>query len=336
MFTQEKYTQLLHLLQKNTVGDTNVSANMADNYDACANMAGNYTCIDTKSSKWIVDTGATNHMTGDKDLLNNNMSTDNAGQVQLPTGDSTAVTHVGNHQLTGGDVFKNVLCVPAFTFNLLSVSKLIKELNCSATFFPIFFVFQDLLSGKVKEIDMFSPRAVRLVLLGYAPLQKGYKLSDLENGVPFVSRDVTFHEDVFPFKESSYTSEQLFLDIPVVPRHDIVEEAPTTVAIPSTPSVHTPIDHNSAEGSQESFNNPHVQVPTDLGNEEMMQEQVAPAHESSTADSQDWPVVDSSIQLPAIHSQEADVRKSTRTSKPPVWLQYYVTEGRELELIATD
>lgn len=91
-------------------------------------------------------------MTGDKALLNNNMSTDNVGQVQLLTGDSTTVTHVDNHQLTGGDVLKNVLCVPAFRFNLLSISKLTKEMNCSAIFFPTFFMFQDLLSGKVKEI----------------------------------------------------------------------------------------------------------------------------------------------------------------------------------------
>lgn len=81
---------------------------------------------------------------------------------------------------------------------------------------------------------------------------------------------MTFHEDVFPFKESSYTFEQLFLDIPIVPRQDIVEEVPTIFVISSTLSVHTPTDHSSAEGLQESLNNPHVQLHTDLGNEEMM------------------------------------------------------------------
>lgn len=39
-----------------------------------------------------------------------------------------------------------------FKFNLLSVHKLTKELNCSVSFFPTYCVFQDLLSGKVKGI----------------------------------------------------------------------------------------------------------------------------------------------------------------------------------------
>ncbi|XP_049414776.1 uncharacterized protein LOC125877559 [Solanum stenotomum] len=40
----------------------------------------------------------------------------------------------------------------AFEFNLLSVNKLTKELNCYVSFFPTHCVFQDLLSGKVKGI----------------------------------------------------------------------------------------------------------------------------------------------------------------------------------------
>ena len=45
-----------------------------------------------------------------------------------------------------------MLCVPAFKFNLLSVSKLTKELNCCVSFFPTCSIFQDLSSGKVKGI----------------------------------------------------------------------------------------------------------------------------------------------------------------------------------------
>ena len=45
-----------------------------------------------------------------------------------------------------------MLCVPEFKFNQLSVSKMTRELNCCALFFPEFCLFQDLLAGKVKEI----------------------------------------------------------------------------------------------------------------------------------------------------------------------------------------
>lgn len=45
-----------------------------------------------------------------------------------------------------------VLYVPDFKFNLLSVSKLTKALSCSVNFFPDFCVFQDLYNGRVREI----------------------------------------------------------------------------------------------------------------------------------------------------------------------------------------
>lgn len=77
---------------------------------------------------------------------------DNAGQVQLPTGDTTQVSHIGNCNLGGGYILKRVLCIPTFKFNLMSVSKVTKELNCYVTFFPQYYVFQDLSSGRVRAI----------------------------------------------------------------------------------------------------------------------------------------------------------------------------------------
>lgn len=44
---------------------------------------------------------------------------------------------------------KNVLHVPNFKFNLLSVNRLIKDLLCSISFFPNFCVMQALSNGKV-------------------------------------------------------------------------------------------------------------------------------------------------------------------------------------------
>jgi len=47
---------------------------------------------------------------------------------------------------------KDVLLVPDFKFNMLSVSKATKQLSCFVSFYPDFCVFQDLHSGKVKGI----------------------------------------------------------------------------------------------------------------------------------------------------------------------------------------
>ncbi|KAL0311584.1 UNVERIFIED_CONTAM: Retrovirus-related Pol polyprotein from transposon RE1 [Sesamum angustifolium] len=45
-----------------------------------------------------------------------------------------------------------------------------------------------------------TKRAYRCIFVGYAFGQKGYRLYDLENNVMLVSRDVVFHEGVFPYK----------------------------------------------------------------------------------------------------------------------------------------
>ncbi|KAL2250242.1 UNVERIFIED_CONTAM: Retrovirus-related Pol polyprotein from transposon RE1 [Sesamum indicum] len=47
----------------------------------------------------------------------------------------------------------------------------------------------------------FQKRAHRCTFLGYSPTQKGYKVYDLEDHTFFVSRDVVFHELVFPFAQ---------------------------------------------------------------------------------------------------------------------------------------
>lgn len=52
-----------------------------------------------------------------------------------------------------------------------------------------------------KTRHKFSLRAQLCVFFGYLPSYKGYKLLNIETNNVFISRDVVFHESIFPFQE---------------------------------------------------------------------------------------------------------------------------------------
>lgn len=136
---ESQYKQLLTLL--NSVGQPSV-----------ANFSGITFCnnaLHSPSTSWIIDSGTTNHFTPNLSLLSNVDENTIYKPVCLPNGSRTQLTHTRKSFLSSTIALDNVLCVPTFNFNLLSISQVTNSLNCAAIFFPSFCVFQDLRTKKL-------------------------------------------------------------------------------------------------------------------------------------------------------------------------------------------
>ncbi|KAK4426472.1 hypothetical protein Salat_1415800 [Sesamum alatum] len=91
---------------------------------------------------WILDIGASNHMTGRKELLSELKDTIPMS-VYLSNGARTTATMVGRVVFSPKMELANVLYVPDLTCNLISIRQLISALNCQMTFINESCVIQD-------------------------------------------------------------------------------------------------------------------------------------------------------------------------------------------------
>lgn len=86
-----------------------------------------------KFDSWIIDTGASNHMTGCLQLCQTLQDIPNY-PVGVPDGSNTAATKEGTVMIGNDLVLQNVLYVPGLTCNLISVSQLMDNSNCFVQF----------------------------------------------------------------------------------------------------------------------------------------------------------------------------------------------------------
>ena len=92
----------------------------------------------------VLDSGAIDHVTSSPNLLINSRHNTILPPVIMPSGEQALITSTGTLPLNFVISFKNVLGVPSFKVDLMSVSKVTRGLNCSVTFFPYWCILQDL------------------------------------------------------------------------------------------------------------------------------------------------------------------------------------------------
>lgn len=86
----------------------------------------------TQQDQWILDPGATDHITSYLYLLTNVKKC--SSMLYLPNGQTAKVTHTGTCYLTPTIILEPVLCVPNFSYNLLSISKLLALSSFTVSF----------------------------------------------------------------------------------------------------------------------------------------------------------------------------------------------------------
>ncbi|PKH47914.1 hypothetical protein CRG98_050403 [Punica granatum] len=111
-------------------------------------VSNNNNFISIEGSEWIIDTGALRHMTGCVECLDNLRSIDDKIHIYIPNGNSTRATSTGIVRLGGSFVLQDVLFVPTFNCNWISVGQLSKDMDYFVTFLPELCIIQDRVSKR--------------------------------------------------------------------------------------------------------------------------------------------------------------------------------------------
>jgi Reverse transcriptase (RNA-dependent DNA polymerase)/Integrase core domain/gag-polypeptide of LTR copia-type/GAG-pre-integrase domain len=99
-------------------------------------------------SNWIIDSGATHHMSCNPNKFLNLVTSSKPQFVTTANGGQTKIFGTGTISVLNQPA-NEALYLPDFHSNLLSVNKIVKDLNCAVIFLPEKVIFQDRISGNM-------------------------------------------------------------------------------------------------------------------------------------------------------------------------------------------
>lgn len=97
------------------------TTNTDDEFDTSYASMGLCYFVDSVTNGWIIDSRALNHMASCSSMLVGVVASKNEPRINLPSGQTTNITHFGSVKLKNDLLLKNVLFVPSFKHNLISV-----------------------------------------------------------------------------------------------------------------------------------------------------------------------------------------------------------------------
>ncbi|KAI5350524.1 hypothetical protein L3X38_003415 [Prunus dulcis] len=116
-----------HLARDCTVSKNVQKANCVNQMEVTGNLFyANCSTTEIKANEWYIDSGCSNHMTGNLELLVD-VRTNLAGRVQMPTGALVSVAGIGSLSIDtakGRKYIREVMYLPGLKENLLSVGQM--------------------------------------------------------------------------------------------------------------------------------------------------------------------------------------------------------------------
>ena len=123
------------------------------------------------NSAWIIDFGATDHMTFDSRQVSP-LKSSSQNSVSTANGTSIPIIREGSLSLTNTLNLDSVLVIPSLNYNILPVSQITTTFFCVVIFWPEFCVFKEIWTrptigcgvrrGKLYYLDLVSKRSYEL------------------------------------------------------------------------------------------------------------------------------------------------------------------------------
>lgn len=149
--------------------------------------------------------------------------------------------------------------------------------------------------------DIFAKRAIPTIFLGYLELQKGYVLLDIKSKKFLVSRDVVFHETIFPFSTKEVYTNTL-IDVCGSPL-DVADSSMMDCDLDVTTD--TKVHHTNDDNDVNTNDDVDIEVLHDKGGAANTD------HDDSTTN---IPIFTEIVRVPT-----TSVRRTSRIVKEPVW-----------------
>lgn len=137
----QQHQQLVAYIQAQMAKSTAASSNQDE--DTVIGMS-----YFVSSNSWIVDSGASSHITHSLQVFSSYKTLQNQFVI-LPNNTKIPVSAIGTVHLAHDLILENVLYIPSFHVNLLSVGCLLHNSNCSVMFTDKHFLIQDIKKQKV-------------------------------------------------------------------------------------------------------------------------------------------------------------------------------------------